>query len=156
MIEPLRKRLKAKLRKLDDLIDKESTGKTTHNLRRRFVIRAVQATARTSDHVIGRIRQIIWIGNDAHFFVQVQNRSNAPHRIKGVELIAGKRNRVGTISFPDPAEDRLLAVIAPKKEQTGVITLPNASRWKDDTVTLILHEQSSSKRTLRLKAVLRQ
>src|SRR5690606_35249171 len=91
----LRAELMRKITTLDRIVDTRTHERVARALLRDHRIIPVRAMARTDEHLVVRLRKIIWIGDDAYLELELENPSREPYRVEAVEVHLEGEDRAG-------------------------------------------------------------
>jgi hypothetical protein len=86
----------------------------------------VRALARKGVYLIMRVREIVWLGDDAYLRLSIQNRGSSIYRIDRFEARVAGRSRSVELSFPNAGIDGVAGVVPAHATERGVLVIPGA------------------------------
>lgn len=125
----LRVGLDAEARRLERTIAERTEAAVVEAALTRAEVVSLRGHGRSDRHVVVHVERMLWLGDDAHVFFEIENRSNEPYRVAavkvrhGAEVVSGAA-RLRSRALDQPAE--LLGVVRPESSMMGVVALRGA------------------------------
>lgn len=130
--------LAQKMRELAQLIDHKAQLRVARGLLQHHARERVHLVGRTDDHVVVRVKELIWVGHDVYIRFEIQNRGGRPYRLYSAVTLIDGIDRTGTVVFPESESSGLLGQVMPGERQSGIISVMNANPWSHDRATLLV------------------
>lgn len=139
----LRKGLDEEARRLEQTIDHRVQRAMLEAALARAEVVALRGHARSDRHVVVHVERVLWLGEEAYIFFELENRSREPYRLASAvvrqagALVSGAA-RLRTDALDRPAE--LLGVVAPQTSALGVVVLHRAIKLRGKDLLLEVAE----------------
>jgi hypothetical protein len=117
------------------------------SLLKRIEERPLRVADRNDQNVVVRVQRVLWIGDDAYLFFEVQNRDLSIYRPSTLGVTAGER-MVGTaVRFAGEQAAELGEAAVPAGERrAGVVALPGAEKLRGRMLTMTVAEAGGARR----------
>jgi hypothetical protein len=129
-LAPLQAKLELAERNIDAKIRERADGMVTDRALLRRQVVALNAHARTDEHVIAHVEQALILGEDAYLFFEIENRSTAPFRLARAAVLVDNRTVSGLARLRSAAVDKdpaLLGLVAAGTSARGVVAVRGIS-----------------------------
>jgi hypothetical protein len=137
---------------LDHVIEERARMLIAAGMGKRLDIERVKATTRNRDHVIVRVREIVWLGEDAYIRLSIQNRGDRPYPIMDASLTADQ------IGYPAhlvrPGTGKELTQVPAEGVEQAILVIPKAAALGRETVELAL--SNGTRGQIKLRVFLQQ
>lgn len=157
-LEPLQAALEAErdelARRRDDLdqaILHRARRLVARALRTRYQTRPLSVIRRNDAHVIVRVTEVVWVGDDAFVRLSIQNRGTRPFRIDRVRAMAGDVPHPAAIDAPAMEREDLRGMVVASTTAPAVLLLPGAASLMGEVVDIsFLDSEQRSTLSMRL------
>lgn len=143
--------LERERRELAQLIDRKAQLRVARGLLQHHGRARIHLVGRTDDHVVIRVKELIWVGSDAYIRFEIQNRGGRVYRLYSAVVLVDGIDRTGTVAFPAPESPGLLGQVLPGEQQSGIISVMNANPWSHDRVTLLVSGAAKTREDVEIR-----
>lgn len=136
-LDSMRAQIKHERTNLDQVIGQHARKLVAAAINRRHETKHFKAIVRSSEHVIIRITQLIWLGDDVYVPVEIENRGDRNYRIAHIELRDSKHRYPFIAVIPTEGHKKILGLARGDSTVHGVIVIPNAVDIRTGKLELI-------------------
>jgi hypothetical protein len=135
----LEARVAAMKREMDAELPRVVEAAIAQRVLARRELRKLDAIERNDDNVIVRVRQALYLGDDAYLVFELQNRDRSPYRLASVQVLADGRDKAGSVQFTsgaaEAAGDGVIGVVAPRSRGSGVVVVRGVAELIGEELT---------------------
>lgn len=138
-VAELRAGLDAEARRLEQTIAERTEAAVVAAALIRAEVVSLRGHGRSDRHVVVHVERMLWLGEDAHVFFEIENRSSEPYRVAAVwvrhgDAVVSGEARLRSKALDQPAE--LLGVVRPESSMMGVVALRGSPRLRGKELVL--------------------
>lgn len=143
----LDKRIRASV---DEVVAKRALARLeTHGLK---------AVERNGDNVIVRVPRVVYLGDDALLYVDIENRDRSPYRLAKVQVMTNGKDYAGAVQFASDSathDDAVLGVVPASGRGQGVVVIRQWAQLVGRSLTLVVEQPDGRGRVAVDRIVLR-
>ncbi|MCE9575779.1 MAG: DUF2381 family protein [Deltaproteobacteria bacterium] len=124
----------------------------------RLETHGLKAVERNSDNVIVRVPRVVYLGDDALLYFDVENRDRSPYRLAKVQVMTNGKDYAGAVQFASDTathDDAVLGVVPASGRGQGVVVVRQWSQLVGRGLTLVVEQPEGRGRVAVDRIVLR-
>ena len=124
----------------------------------RLEVHGSKAIERNADNVIVRVPRVVYLGDDALVYVDIENRDRSPYRLAKVQVMSGGKDYAGAVQFASDTatkDESVLGVVPASGRGQGVVVVRQWSQLLGRSLTLVVEQPDGRGRVAVDRIVLR-
>ena len=103
----------------------------------RLELQKLSAVERNDDGVVVWVMRAVFLGSDLLINLEIENRSGAPYRVAGLELLESGKNRATSARLTSGATEGLIGTIASGAKIRGVVVVRDGAKLARKDLSLV-------------------
>jgi hypothetical protein len=154
--------LRAELAKAQADLDKRIRASVDEVVAKRALARlethGLKAVERNADNVIVRVPRVVYLGDDALLYFDVENRDRSPYRLSKVQVMTNGKDFAGAVQFASDSathDEAVLGVVPASGRGQGVVVIRQWAQLVGRSLTLVVEQPEGRGRVAVDRIVLR-
>ena len=143
----LDKRIRASV---DEVVAKRALG--------RLEVHGLKAVERNGDNVIVRVPRVVYLGDDALLYFDIEDRDRSPYRLAKVQIMTSGKDYAGAVQFASDTatkDEAVLGVVPASGRGQGVVVIRQWAQLVGRSLTLVVEQPDGRGRVAVDRIVLR-